>query len=60
MKLTRASSYALHAVSYLAGLKKDYPVASHIIEARLPKVSARPMVFPATAPTAPLGVARRR
>jgi Rrf2 family protein len=31
MKLTRASSYALHAVSYLAALKKDYPVASHII-----------------------------
>ncbi len=32
MKLTRASSYALHAVAYMAGQqKKDLPVASHII-----------------------------
>lgn len=31
MKLTRASSYALHAVAYMAGQKKDLPTASHII-----------------------------
>lgn len=31
MKLTRASSYALHAVAYMAGQKKDRPTASHII-----------------------------
>src|SRR5262245_997612 len=32
MKLTRASTYALHAVAYMAGHnKKDHPVASHII-----------------------------
>jgi Rrf2 family protein len=31
MKLTRASSYALHAVAYMAALKKDLPTASHII-----------------------------
>jgi len=31
MKLTRASSYALHAVSFMAGQKKDSPVASHNI-----------------------------
>jgi Rrf2 family protein len=32
MKLTRASSYALHAVAYMAGQKeRDKPVASHII-----------------------------
>lgn len=31
MKLTRASNYALHAVAYMAGQKKDAPVASHII-----------------------------
>jgi Rrf2 family protein len=31
MKLTRASSYALHAVAYMAGQKKDQPTASHII-----------------------------
>jgi Rrf2 family transcriptional regulator, cysteine metabolism repressor len=31
MKLTRASSYALHAVAYMAGQKKGEPVASHII-----------------------------
>jgi Rrf2 family protein len=31
MKLTRASSYALHAVAYMAGQKKGDPVASHII-----------------------------
>ncbi len=31
MRLTRASSYALHAVAFMAGQKKDSPVASHII-----------------------------
>ena len=31
MKLTRASSYALHAVAYMAGQKKGDPVASHVI-----------------------------
>src|SRR6266446_3555643 len=31
MKLTRASSYALHAVTYLVTLKKEQPTASHII-----------------------------
>src|SRR6516225_3309213 len=32
MKLTRASSYALHAVAYMAGQKQqDKPVASHHI-----------------------------
>jgi Rrf2 family protein len=31
MKLTRASSYALHAVSFMAGQKKEVPVASHHI-----------------------------
>jgi Rrf2 family protein len=31
MKLTRASSYALHAVTYMAQQKSDKPVASHII-----------------------------
>ena len=31
MKLTRAASYALHAVAYMAGQKKDHPLASHII-----------------------------
>ena len=31
MRLTRASSYALHAVVYMAGQKKDGPIASHII-----------------------------
>src|SRR5947209_1393799 len=31
MKLTRASSYALHAVVYMAGQKQDRPVASHHI-----------------------------
>ena len=31
MKLTRASSYALHAVAYMAQLKSDKPVASHKI-----------------------------
>ena len=35
MKLTRASSYALHAVVYMAQQKSDYPIASHkIAEAR--------------------------
>jgi Rrf2 family protein len=35
MKLTRASSYALHAVAYMAQAKSEKPVASHIIaEAR--------------------------
>ncbi len=31
MRLTRASSYALHAVAYMAGQKKELPTASHII-----------------------------
>ena len=31
MKLTRASSYALHAVVYMATQKQNKPVASHII-----------------------------
>ncbi len=31
MKLTRASSYALHAVAYMAAQKSDKPVASHHI-----------------------------
>src|ERR1700682_3225833 len=31
MRLTRASSYALHAVAYMAGQKKEGPTASHII-----------------------------
>lgn len=31
MKLTRASSYALHAVAYMAGKKENKPVASHMI-----------------------------
>jgi Rrf2 family protein len=31
MKLTRASSYALHAVVHMAAQKKNDPVASHII-----------------------------
>jgi Rrf2 family protein len=31
MRLTRASSYALHAVAYMAALKKNVPTASHLI-----------------------------
>lgn len=31
MKLNRASSYALHAVVHMAGLKENRPVASHQI-----------------------------
>jgi Rrf2 family protein len=31
MRLTRASSYALHAVAFMAGQKKDGPIASHVI-----------------------------
>ncbi len=31
MKLTRASSYALHAVAYMAAQKQNKPVASHHI-----------------------------
>src|SRR5213080_2075242 len=31
MKLTRASSYALHAVVFMATQKSDRPVASHLI-----------------------------
>jgi Rrf2 family protein len=35
MKLTRASSYALHAVAFMAAQKHDRPIASHkIAEAR--------------------------
>jgi Rrf2 family protein len=33
MKLTRASSYALHAVVFMAAQKNDRPVASHHIAA---------------------------
>jgi Rrf2 family protein len=33
MKLTRASSYALHAVAFMAQQKNDKPVASHNIAA---------------------------
>jgi Rrf2 family protein len=33
MKLTRASSYALHAVAFMAAQKTDKPVASHNIAA---------------------------
>jgi Rrf2 family protein len=33
MKLTRASSYALHAVAFMAAQKHDRPVASHNIAA---------------------------
>src|SRR6516164_11840857 len=31
MKLTRASSYALHAVVFMAVQKEDRPIASHLI-----------------------------
>jgi Rrf2 family protein len=31
MKLTRASSYALHAVAFMAAQKEDRPIASHLI-----------------------------
>lgn len=31
MKLTRASSYALHAVAYMADQDNNVPVASHVI-----------------------------
>src|SRR6516162_11044269 len=31
MKLTRASSYALHAVVFMAAQKHDRPIASHLI-----------------------------
>src|SRR5205085_6519740 len=31
MRLTRASSYALHAVSYMAAQKQNRPIASHHI-----------------------------
>src|SRR5262245_11942740 len=31
MKLTRASSYALHAAAYMAGQRKGLPTPSHII-----------------------------
>lgn len=31
MKLTRASSYALHAVAYMASQKQNTPTASHLI-----------------------------
>ena len=31
MKLTRASSYALHAVAFMAAQKVNKPVASHLI-----------------------------
>ena len=35
MKLTRASSYAVHAITFMAAQKHDHPVASHhIAEAR--------------------------
>jgi Rrf2 family protein len=31
MKLTRASSYALHAVAFMAAQKQNKPVASHLV-----------------------------
>src|SRR5438132_303335 len=31
MRLTRAASYALHAIVYMAGQKKEGPTASHLI-----------------------------
>ena len=31
MKLTRASSYALHAMTYMASQKQNLPIASHLI-----------------------------
>ncbi len=31
MKLTRASSYALHAVTYMAAVGEEKPVASHLV-----------------------------
>src|SRR4051794_21466 len=31
MKISRASSYALHAIVYMASQKKDCPLASHLI-----------------------------
>ena len=31
MKLTRAASYAIHALSYMAGQKHNKPVASHLV-----------------------------
>jgi Rrf2 family protein len=31
MKLTRASSYALHAMTYMASQKQNQPIASHLI-----------------------------
>ena len=31
MKLTRAASYALHALAYMANQTKDHPTASHVI-----------------------------
>ncbi len=31
MKLTRASSYAIHAIAFMAVQKSDRPVASHLI-----------------------------
>jgi Rrf2 family protein len=39
MKLTRASSYALHAMAYLAQKKSEKPIASHIIadERKIPE-----------------------
>jgi Rrf2 family protein len=33
MKLTRASTYALHALAYMAAQKSDRPIASHKIAA---------------------------
>lgn len=40
MKLTRASSYALHAVAYMADQDKNEPVASHVI-AKARKIPTR-------------------
>jgi Rrf2 family protein len=34
MRLTRAASYALHALAYMATQKKEHPTASHIIAER--------------------------
>ena len=71
MRLTRASSYALHAVEYMAALGQDKPVASHHI-ALARGIPERFHVYPqrvhgemqrlhlaagtATAPPAPAGI----
>ena len=34
MKLSRASSYAVHALVYMAAQKHDRPIASHLVAAK--------------------------